>query len=190
MKRMMTLTALLILMSTAPLALAQPPRGEQPWQGKRDDGKMTEAFRLYKMTEYLELSEEQTATIYPRLAANKKLADEHFKQMKEQMRELRELVDEEKWGKAAKLSEEIHTMKLEHMAAVDAGHVEMMALLSDEQQAKFMLFEHRFKRHLREMGERMRGPGGADRPDGPGGPGRPGGPEGSRSRGNRGPDGR
>ncbi len=177
MKRMMTLTALLILMFTATLALAQPPRGERPWQGKRDPGKMTEAFRLYKMTEYLELSEEQTAKVYPRIAANKKQSEEHFELMKEQMNKLRELVEEEKWGKAAKLSEEIHAIKVEHMAARNAEHLEMISLLSDEQQAKFMLFEHRFKRHLKKMGEQMRGP------RGPGGPGGLGGPGGRGGRG-------
>jgi Spy/CpxP family protein refolding chaperone len=189
MKRTTTLAALLILMFTATLALAQPPRGERPWQGKRDPGKMTEAFRLYKMTEYLELSEEQTAKIYPRIAANKKQSEEHFEQMKEQMKKLRELVDEEKWGKAAKLSEEIHALRIEHMDARNAEHLEMMSLLSDEQQAKFMLFEHRFKRHLKKMGEQMRGPGGPDGSGGPGGPGRHGGRGGQGPGGNRGPGG-
>lgn len=183
MKRMTTLAALLILMITTTLAMAQPPRGERPWQGKRDPGKMTEAFRLYKMTEYLELSEEQTSKIYPRMAANKKDAEAHFEQMQEQMKTLRELVDEEKWSKAAKLGEEIQALKLEHMAARNAAHSEIMELLSDEQKAKFMLFEHRFKRHLKQVGERMGHPGKPGAKGGRGGPGGRGMQDGARGNG-------
>lgn len=175
MKRTIILAALL-LMITSTLALAKPQRGEHPWRGQRNPKEMTEAFRLYKMTEYLELTEEQTAKIYPRIAAMKNEREEHGKQVKAKMKELRELVKEEKWSKAAKLADALHEMREQQMTAAHAAHGELMELMTDEQRAKFMLFDQRFNRHLRQVGEKMKGrSGGPDgRPhDGPphGGPG-------------------
>ncbi len=167
MRRMIFLTTLL-LMLTGTLALAQPSRGERPWRQQRNPEEMTEAFRLYKMTEYLELTEEQTARIYPQIAAMKKGREEHREQMRAKMKELRELVEEEKWSKAAKLGDELHAMKETQMTAAHEAHGELLKMMSDEQRAKFMLFEQRFNRHLRRVGERMKG-----RRGGPGGPGGP-----------------
>lgn len=177
MKRITVLSALLILLIGSAVAMAQPPhgkRGAPGWRQHRNPKEMTEAFRLYKMTEYLELSEEQTAKIFPRLAAIKKQQEEHMERMKATMKDLRELVKEEEWTKAAKLAEEVHAMKAEHMAAMLKAHGDLATLLSDEQRAKFMLFEHRFSRHLKQMGERMKGGKGSGGHPGMGQPG-PGG---------------
>lgn len=173
MKRTTPLLALLILMATAVVALAQPPRGERPWRQHKNPREMTEAFRLYKLTEYLELSEDQTAKIFPLIAAHKKAREEGREAMNEKMDSLRELVDEEKWGEAAKLADAIQDLRAEHMKRMQKEQSELRKLLSDEQRAKFALFDQRWDLHLKEMGEkvkRFKGPRGDCDQEGPHGP--------------------
>lgn len=197
----LSLTLAALLLASAAVAMAQPaaprapraPRApERPWLGKHDPREMTEAFRLYKLTEYLELSEEQTAKLFPRMAAARKAHDEGMDRVREKMKELRQLVKTEKWSEGAKLAAEIHAMRGEAMQRHHEAMGDLMKLLTDEQRAKFALFEQRFQGHLQQVGERMharapRAPGmpgapGApgdcdgDGPHGHGGPGGPGGP--------------
>lgn len=170
--------SLLILLAAFP-AFAQHwqdspgPRCENPahWEGSRGhmergmrgehrDGppqKMVEAFRLYKLTEYLELSEDQTEKIYPRLAELNRLHDEHREQMREKMKELRSLLEDEKTKQAAKLAEEIHDLRGELRATLHEKQGEIMSLLDEEQRAKYVLFEARFEKHLKQVARRLHG---------------------------------
>lgn len=193
----LSLTLAALLLATAAVAMAQPaaPRGpkaprapERPWQGKRNPREMTEAFRLYKMTEYLELTEDQTAKLFPRMAAARKAHDKGMDEVRAKMKELRQLVKTEKWSEGAKLAAEIHAMRGEAMQRHHEAMGDLMKLLTDEQRAKFALFEQRFQGHLQRVGERMH----ARAPLPPGAPGMPGdcdedGPHGPR--GMRGPGG-
>jgi len=177
MKKLTLALALLALVATlAPQAVQAQrfgARGQQPWGNwdQKPPREMVESFRLYKLTEYLELDEEQTAQIYPRLAAMRNASDEHRTQVREKMKELGEQVEAEKWGKAADLAEEIHGLRGEHQTAMHQMQEELMGLLSDEQKAKYVVFERRFERHLQRMMHRART---GDRP-GPGGMGQRGG---------------
>lgn len=194
----LSLTLAALLLAAATVAMAQPrgPRGpkapcapERPWQGKHNPREMTEAFRLYKLTEYLELTEDQTAKLFPRMAAARKVHEEGMDNVREKMKELRRLVKTEKWSEGAKLAAEIHAMRGEAMQKHHEAMGDLMKLLTDEQRAKFALFEQRFQGHLQRVGERMHAraplPHGApgmpgdcdgDGPHGMRGPGSPGGP--------------
>ena len=154
----LSLTLAAFLLMAAATAMAQPgPRraGERPWRGKQNPREMTEAFRLYKMTEYLELSEEQTAKLFPRLAAARKAQEEGMGKVQEKMKELHQLVKKEDWAKGAKLAEEIHALRGEQMRKHHEAMGDLMKLLTDEQRAKFALFDQRFQGHLQRVGERM-----------------------------------
>ncbi len=170
--RKITLTLLVVLIAGA--AFAQPP-GMKAWRGDRDDHRppreMLEAFRLFKLTEELELTEEQTTKIYPLLAEANKDRENGHDALQEKMKELRELLDEEKVDekKAAKLAMDIHEMHWDFQERNHAAQSRLLELLDDGQKAKFMVFEHKFERHLRQVKERMH-----DRFDGDGRPGPPG----------------
>lgn len=173
----LTLAALWVAVAAVAMAQPEPPRApraprgpERPWQGKHDPREMTEAFRLYKMTEYLELTEEQTAKLFPRMAAARKAHEEGMDQARAKMKELRELVKKEDWAKGAKLAEEIHALRGEQMRKHHEAMADLTKLFTDEQRAKFALFEQRFQGHLQRVGERMH----ARAPRMPGGPGGPG----------------
>jgi Spy/CpxP family protein refolding chaperone len=188
----LTLAALLLTLAVSAMAQPDAPRarrgGERPWRGKHSPREMTEAFRLYKMTEYLALTEEQTAKLFPRMAATRKAHEEGMDKVRDKMKELRQLVKTEKWSEGAKLAEEIHALRGEQMRKHHEAMNDLMRLLTDEQRAKFALFEQRFQGHLQQVGERMharapRAPGAPGRPgicdeDGPHGHGSPGGPGG------------
>jgi Spy/CpxP family protein refolding chaperone len=165
-RRTLTLTLMAGLLLVATAALAQPPkRPDKQWRQMKDPREMTEAFRLYKMTEYLELTEDQTAKIFPRMAALRKAQDEAMDQIRDKQKELRELVDKEDWSKGAKLADEIFALKGAQMQKHHQAMGDIMKLLNDEQRAKMQLFERRFAGHLERMHERFQG-------DGPGmGPG-------------------
>ncbi len=163
----LSLTLAALLLAVAATAMAQPApcrADERPWRGKQNPREMTEAFRLYKMTEYLELSEEQTAKLFPRMAAVRKAQQEGMDKVREKMKELRQLVKKEDWAKGAKLAEEIHAMRGEQMRKHHEAMGDLMKLLTVEQRAKFALFDQRFQGHLQRVGERMhaRHPGARD----------------------------
>ncbi len=155
----LTLAALLLTMAATAMAQPDAPRArraaERPWQGKHNPREMTEAFRLYKMTEYLELTEEQTAKLFPRMAATRKAHEEGMDKVRDKMKALRQLVKTEKWSEGAKLAEEIHALRGEQMRKHHEAMNDLMQLLTDEQRAKFALFEQRFQGHLQRVGERM-----------------------------------
>ena len=131
------------------------PGGPGDWR-EGPPRKMVEGFRLYKLTEFLELSEDQTEKVYPRIAEMNRLHDEHREQMQAKMKELETLVNEEKAGEAAKLAMEIHKLRGDFQALMHGKQGELMKLLSDEQQAKYILFEQRFEGHLQGVAGRMR----------------------------------
>jgi len=176
--RKIALTLLIVLV--AGTVLAQPP-GPRSWRGDRDFDRppkeMIEGFRLFKLTEELELTEEQTAKIYPLLAEMNKDRDRQREAMQEKMKRLRDMLDDEKIDarKAADLAMEIHKSRLEMLESQHAKQTKLLSLLSDEQKAKYMLFDQMFDRHLRNVKERMHerfgwdGPGPRGmHPDGPG----------------------
>jgi Spy/CpxP family protein refolding chaperone len=136
------------------------PHAEQRgqfWEQERRPEKMVEAFRLYKLTEYLELDEDQTAKIYPRMAEMKTLREEHHQAMQEKLEELRELLAAEKpeVKKAAALAREIQDSKNQMHDKMKKLEDGLFDVLSPEQQAKFVLFQHKFREHLERAGRRF-----------------------------------
>jgi len=170
--RKITLALLIVLIGGA--ALAQPGPGK--WHDRPDmdrpPGEMIEGFRLFKLTEELQLTEEQTVNVYPLIAEMNRQRDKSHEAIDAKMRELRALLDGDKadMRKAAGLAMDIHKMRGEQAMEHHAAQGKLLGLLSEEQKARFVLFEQMFNRHLREVKERMR-----ERFDGDG-PGRPDGP--------------
>jgi len=168
----LTLITLMLLVAVA--AFAGPGfRGKDgPWRHGENPREMVQSFKLFKLTEFLDLSEEQTTKIYPLMADMNKEMDEHREAMREKMQELRKALkdDDVSDREAARLAMEIHDMRGEQHEAMHEMQGKLMDLLDDEQKAKFVVFESRFEDHVRGIKERMhdrRGDG-----DGPGRKGR------------------
>jgi len=161
---------------------------------------MIHAYRVWKLTEVLDLSEEAMPVFFARL---KDLDDKEAELIREEqkgIREIAELLEREDVGEEdlrraldrhrqnrAQLLEEVRDLKEEALSVLDT-----------RQRCKYMVFEHRFRAELRDVIERAREAGsgrpedtdrmGRDedfgRPD-PGGRGVGGGTPGGSGRGRR-----
>ncbi|MCP4550014.1 MAG: hypothetical protein GY835_26445 [bacterium] len=130
-----------------------PPMGGPGFEGRAKE-KM-EAFRLFKMTEYLELTEDQTAKLFPRMAKINKVRDEFWTTTKAQLTELEELVKNDRIKKAANLANEIHNARWEHEKEIRDLEMEIYELFTGEQQARYILFQTKFRKHLKGVQQKM-----------------------------------
>jgi hypothetical protein len=160
-------------------------------------GDMIHAYRVWKLTEVLNLTDEEMPVFFTRL---KELDEKEVELVREEQRGVREIADllqkedasEEDLRHAldryeqnrANLTEEIGNLRRETLSVLDA-----------KQRCEYVVFEHRFRAELRDMIERARefGRGQSGRPDedkdfgrlDPGGRGVGGGMQGGSGRGRR-----
>lgn len=113
---------------------------------------------LLRMTQILELDEEQTAKIYPLVTRIEKEKTEIHKQIQNQMREIRVLLKEEV-PEQEELKRQIEKLK-ELRDALKIKDREMETQLEKHltviQQAKFLMFANDFYRELRDNLEKAR----------------------------------
>jgi Skp family chaperone for outer membrane proteins len=133
-----------------------PGGGPLPGEGRRAH-QMVEAFRLYRLTEYLALTETQTAKIYPKLAEMQRVREEHMEAMREKMDALAEMLEADKVqaDKAAGQAREIRDLQSEHFTRMHALEGDLMGMLDQEQQAKYVIFESHFQKHLNRVARRL-----------------------------------
>jgi Spy/CpxP family protein refolding chaperone len=156
---MKKLTLITLILLVAGAALAQPGfRGkDRPWRQGEHPREMVESFKLFKMTEFLDLSEEQTTKVFPLMADMSKAQEQHREAMREKMQELRKMLRDEDASdrEAARLALEIHDLRGEIHARMHEMQGDLMDLLDDEQKAQYIVFENRFEDHVRGLKERM-----------------------------------
>ncbi|MFC1481481.1 hypothetical protein ACFL6E_04450 [Candidatus Neomarinimicrobiota bacterium] len=155
----------------------QPPYMQQPdmpghgmpgrgMQGRGGQGAM---FKLWKLTEYLDLTEEQGAKFFPRFNEHKDRVEE----LREEQEKLSvEFMEQVNTGKVGKKDTEAY---LDQMSKLQKAHLDerykhirsSSDLLSDEQYARYAAFDDHFRQQIKErmgdrrMRDRMQGqPGG------------------------------
>jgi Spy/CpxP family protein refolding chaperone len=123
-----------------------------------DPREVVEAYRIWKLTEALDLSEEQMFRFFAQLRAIEE-ADEGFKRDERRaLRGIAELlgkddVDEGDFEKALAKYERIRTDRFEEMTRLRR---EAASMLSARQRCQYVVFEERFRSELREMISRVR----------------------------------
>lgn len=137
---------LLTLMILAPAILSAQPRGMrgQRMSQRREQIAM---LRIWKMTEELELTENQAGKFFPRLRTDDKNIEELEMERQSIFRELHQ--EAMKGGMAEKDLNE----KIENISAIEViilkNRVDFIKnlddLLSPDQRAKLMVFRHRFR---------------------------------------------
>lgn len=159
MKRFLSIVALLAL--GWPL-LAQPLPG--PGRPRPDslcppechpeprERQMLEAVRITRMTEALNLSQDQTARFFPKL---KQLEDDH-RQMRRRHRELVARLEEMMQRKVAEKDlrsrlDSIDRLRQESMMRMERIHRELDTILTLEQRARWRVFEENFDDEIRRM---------------------------------------
>jgi Spy/CpxP family protein refolding chaperone len=147
---------LLLLMSfAAAAAFAQPMHG---MGGSERVMEMIRALRIMRMQESLNLTDEQVASLLPRLSRCDSLVLSHRNAQAEDFKALKEELAKRNPSEA-KLKEIIGRFKqreAEHHKQMAELRDEMLSVLSVQQQAKFIIFEVEFEREIRGFIERIK----------------------------------
>lgn len=153
-KRIVVLAVILLFWVS--LASAQWPRQERSIRERIREN--INYLRLLRMTEMLELNEEQTAKIYPAANRIEKERKEITRKMEEEIRALRDLLRDENPDKQG-IARKVRAIK-EMRRSVQDKELELEAVveesLNDIQKAKYLIFMVDFYRGLGEKLNRAR----------------------------------
>lgn len=106
----------------------------------------------WKLTEFLDITEEQAETFFPRVNTLENDLKSLREKDKELFKELNEMIDEEKVSskKVDKILDELYTNE-EKRLQLKRDHIKNMDdILSPEQMAKYVAFERSFKHRLKD----------------------------------------
>lgn len=137
--------------------LAEPPEPPPPERMERLR-KDIENMRIWKMTQYLELSTEQSTKFFPIFNDFQKKREKLEEERGEMMRRLAEFVESEGKHEAEirRLMSGLVKDRQKMVDLVDEFRREAGRVLSLKQQAKLVLFEEHFKKEIRGMIEDIR----------------------------------
>jgi Spy/CpxP family protein refolding chaperone len=120
---------------------------------KQNPKEMVETIRIYKITEELDLSEDQSVRFFPKLKEMRTAHEEYIasrRRLSEQLEGY--LKDPNKFAKDIKsLVSELEAVETKLREKETRIKKEIGNILTPEQQAKYMLFQQRFNREMREM---------------------------------------
>ncbi len=147
----MKLTALIIPVFLS-LMFAQRPTDKDRGFGKPDHEKI-EMMKMWKLTEHLDLSEDQAAKFFPRYKALEKELQEMDKSQRDLMKQIKEMMEEGKEVKDKELNRIVKKASEIEKQKIDKKweFVESLGeVLTPEQKAKYIGFQIRFKHALRD----------------------------------------
>ena len=116
------------------------------------DGEKARMLMKWKLTEYLDITEEQGDKFFPRFNSFQKEHKSLHKQIGKLFDEVEEMIDDEKVdsGDIEKIQNQINDLEHERhelrMNFLDKNK----DVLTDEQIAKLLVFDHKFKRKLKK----------------------------------------
>ena len=144
---------LLVIMVLTPAILLAQPRGRMRDQRMPPRRDQIDMLRIWKMTEELELTEDQAGRFFPRLRTDDKNIEELEKERQSIFRDLNN--EAMKGGMADKTLNE----KIERISDIEVKILRKRVdfiknlddLLSPDQRAKLMVFRHRFRDRMESM---------------------------------------
>lgn len=154
------------VLAQEPPAPPRPPIEEKeaeflPAKEEKDSTEGIETIRLWRLTQELKLTEEQAAKVFPKLRSLREIKKEADKMRIAKLRELGELLIRN--AEPETLKKQIAALKeleKEFENKEEAIRKEIESILSVEQFARFLIFQHRFEKEIRRMLRdiRRRGP--------------------------------
>ncbi len=135
-----------------------PARPSGPdFEGKKPKEKL-EMIRIWKLTEELNLSEDQSTRFFPKLKELKRVREEFEQNRMKIIEEIENyLRNAKKYEKELKAKiQELELSESKFREAEAKIKKEIAAILTPEQQAKFMLFQMRFNEELRNVIQRAK----------------------------------
>lgn len=133
------------------LSLAQPLQ-------KREPKELIETIRIWRLTEELKLSEEQAAKFFPRLKKLRETKREFRKKRREILKNIEKELRKEKPRESIlkKEIEDLNREDKEFREREERLKRKIFEVLTIEQQARFLVFQERFDREIREMIKKIR----------------------------------
>jgi len=143
----MQLRSLLLIMVLIGTSLGQPPPGDEPMHHPNMD-----AIRIWKLTEVLELNEDQVAGFLPMVQIHERKLREVQKELVALSREARDMHDK---GEVSQKEVDAYIRKFEEKQAeihkIKSDFIQDLPKhLTPEQQLLYLSFETRFRSELRE----------------------------------------
>jgi hypothetical protein len=131
---------------------------------EEDPHKLIEAIKIWKISEFLELDEDQMIAFFPKLKKIEKHRRESYKQRREMLEKMKKQLDKRQSDEAIKKTiDEVMTFDKQTKEREQELREEIMSVLTVTQQAKLLIFEERFEREIRniikEMKKERMGPG-------------------------------
>lgn len=144
---------ILFLLLFLPVIVAAHPPPEPPPLERGKPKKMIHAIRIWKLTEELDLSEEQLAKFLPKLNRLDDTKEEFHKKRADAIKEMRHLLESEKVSEKElkKKIGEIEGIRKEFEKEKDKTRAEIKKILTIPQQARFIIFQEKFERHMKEI---------------------------------------
>jgi hypothetical protein len=126
--------------------------------GQESPREVIEAYKVWKLTEALDLSEDQMPVFFAKLQKTEEELAESKQREREALRKMADLLaskeaDEAELSRALAQYEE---MKREHREQAERMRRDAASLLSVRQRCQYAVFEERFRNELREMISRVR----------------------------------
>lgn len=146
------------------LLIAQPRSARPKGPQKGHPGQRLEMMKMWRLTEELNLSEEQASKFFPRYNALEKEIMDISKQQKELLKGLRERAKSDQEISQSELDEitkKVSDLEQQKIQKKQQFFEDLDDFLSTDQRAHYLGFELRFKEDLRKgMRDRMKGPPG------------------------------
>jgi len=146
LKLLTILTCALAIMVPAAIASAEDVR------------ELVHAYRVWQLTDVLDLSEEQMPVFYSKLRDIDKMEAEVLEDQREVVKRLRDIlddkeIDEQKLGKAL---DEHRALRLKRIEEVGRLRDEAEMMLSARQRARYVVFDQEFRSDIRNIIQKAR----------------------------------
>ena len=137
-----------VLAITVPAAIASA----------EDVRELVHAYRVWKLTDVLELSEEQMPVFYSRLKDIDRMEAELLEDQREVVRRLADILDDEKVDerKLAEALDEHRAIRLKRIEEVGRLRDQAEMMLSAQQRARYVVFDQEFRSDIRNIIQKAR----------------------------------
>ncbi|MCX7837317.1 MAG: hypothetical protein N2323_05095 [candidate division WOR-3 bacterium] len=128
-----------------------PPEEPKPFE-------TLENLKMWRLTEELNLNEEQAGKIFPKLKKIRELKEKRKEEREKEIEKLSELLA--KKAKSEEIKKQVELIRnndKKHQSECEKIQDEIFALLTPEQQAKYLLFHIGFEGNIKKMLRKMKG---------------------------------
>jgi len=159
MKRYMVITMLvsLMIMSTATYGFAVPDIDDPPKKERHEKiRERIETLRMWRLTKVLDLDEATASRLFPLLNRYDKKRFWIERDVRKDMNALRRALEGRNMDELQEILQRLEDRHNELQRLNDEERAELKKILTPEQQARYVLFQYKFKRDMRRMIEKAK----------------------------------